>query len=263
MARKPRRMSASGYMHIIVRGVWKQILFEDNMDYRHFLDKLEQYSLETEVKICAYCLMENHVHLLAHGLLPSISLLMKKIGVSYSEYYNKRYDRVGHLFQDRYISEPVETERYLTTVFRYILQNPQKAGICSTADYPWSSYLSYRTPPGFMDLSVIKTLIGDWVQYEDFMNAVGKDECLEYDSERSDDWAITRLKECLNVPTGTVLRTYRKTERDAALVKLKECGLSVRQIERLTGINRNVIQRAGRSRKKSQEGTSPQILTVV
>jgi hypothetical protein len=63
--------------------------------------------------------------------------------VSYSQYFNRKYKRQGHLFQDRYLSEPIDDERYLLTVFRYILNNPQKVGI-SAADYEWSSYNKNR-----------------------------------------------------------------------------------------------------------------------
>ncbi|WP_026521007.1 transposase [Butyrivibrio sp. VCB2001] len=246
MPRRPRRMSESGYMHVIVRGVGKQILFEDSMDFKHFLKRLEQYSLETEVKICAYCLMENHVHLLVHGESNSLALLMKKIGVSYSGYYNKKYDRVGHLFQDRYLSEPVETENYLMTVFRYILKNPQKAGICHAAEYRWSSYGLYDNPPEFMDLTLIKALIGDCKQYSEFVNIGTEDQCLEFDTKRDDEWAEKELKACLKISSGTKLKAYSIEDRNASLVKLKRHGLTVRQIERLTGINRNIIQKAGK-----------------
>ncbi len=112
MPRRARSMSASNYMHVIVRGNGKQLLFEDTNDYRYYLRKLEFYCMDTEVLVCAYCLMDNHVHLLVKGELKSISLLMKKLGVSYSWYYNKKYDRVGHLFQDRFKSEPIEDEAY-------------------------------------------------------------------------------------------------------------------------------------------------------
>ena len=246
MPRRPRRMSESGYMHVIVRGVGKQILFEDNMDFEHFLKRLKQYSLETEVRICAYCLMENHVHLLVHCELTSLALLMKKIGVSYSGYYNKKYDRVGHLFQDRYLSEPVETERYLVAVFRYILQNPQKAGICKASDYNWNSYRFYEDPPKFMDLELIKALIGDCRQYYEFVSIDTDDQCMEFDTKHDDEWAEKELKACLKISSGTKLKAYSIEDRNASLVKLKRHGLTVRQIERLTGINRNIIQKAGK-----------------
>ena len=108
-------------MHIIVRGIGKQILFEDDSDRRTYLSFLKKYRGETEITIFAYCLMENHVHLLIQDRNGAAPLFMKKMGVSYAQYYNRKYDRIGHLFQDRYKSERIEDDAYLLTVFRYIL----------------------------------------------------------------------------------------------------------------------------------------------
>lgn len=247
MARRARSMSESGYMHIIVRGIGKQILFEDMQDFRHYLNRLERFCLETEVKTCAYCLMENHVHLLVHGESTSTILLMKKLGISYSEYYNKKYDRVGHLYQNRYKSEKIETERSLLAVFRYILQNPEKAAICKSSEYRWSSYNLYDNVPEFMDISLIKSLLGDDKHYKKFIASESDEQFMDYESIKHDDeWAKNVLKKCLGIASGTVLQNYSRIDRDAALSKLKERGLSTRQIERLTGINRNIIQRAGK-----------------
>lgn len=243
MPRGARNMSASGYMHIIVRGIGKQLLFESTSDYRYYLKKLELYCLDTDVRTCAYCLMDNHVHLLVRGELEQIVLLMKKLGVSYSWYYNIKYDRVGHLFQDRYKSEPVEDERYLLTVFRYVLKNPQKAGICKASMYPWSSYGRFENPPSFMDLSAMHSLLGDYGHYIKFIDQDDEDHCLEYDEGRHNDaWAKEELKRCLGLSTGTALQNYGKVERDLAIAKLKKRGFTVRQIVRLTGIGRGVVQ---------------------
>jgi REP element-mobilizing transposase RayT len=241
-------------MHIVVRGIGKQILFENAADYNHYQKKLEQYCLETEVKASAFCLMDNHVHLLVKGEMDSIALLMKKIGVSYSGYYNKKYNRTGHLFQDRYLSEPVEAETYLLTVFRYILQNPQKAGICSTDKYRWSSYGIYENVPDFMDVSLLKELIGNRIQYEKFLLKGNDDQCLEYENKHDDEWAKEEMKRCLGVSSGSELQTYSKNKRDEALQKLKDSGLTIRQIGRLTGFGRNIVQQAG---KTSQREPSP------
>ena len=185
--------------------------------------------------------------MLLHGELSSIVLLMKKLGVSYSGFYNRKYDRTGHLFQDRYRSEPVEDERYLLTVFRYILQNPRKASICAAADYPWSSYKLYEKPPVFMDLSAVWRLLGDRERFEEYIGIESHDRCLEYvDTKHDDEWAKQELKRCLGISEGSVLRSVGKKERNAALVKLKESGLTIRQIERLTGIGRNIVQKAGK-----------------
>ncbi|MBQ7679097.1 MAG: transposase [Butyrivibrio sp.] len=251
MPRRARKISASGYMHIIVRGIGKQLLFEDVHDYWYYLDKLEQFCLDTNVWVCAYCLMDNHVHLLVKGESESIILLMKKMGVSYSWYYNTKYDRVGHLFQDRYKSEPVENDASLLTVFRYILKNPQKAGVCSAARYPWNSYRYYDKPLSFMDLSVIRSLLGDYRHYQEYIDQDDDDQGLEYaESRHSDAWAKEEIMRCLGISSGTALQDYSKMDRDAALVKLKERGLSARQISRLTGIGRNIVQTAGKDRGK-------------
>ena len=245
MPRQARKMSASRYMHIIVRGIGKQLLFEDVYDYRHYLEKLEYYCMDTNVRVCAYCLMDNHVHLLVKGEPSSIVLLMKKIGVSYSWYYNKKYEKVGHLFQDRYKSEPIENEVYLLNVFRYILKNPQKAGICSAANYPWNSYRYYDKPLPFMDLAAIRALLGNFSQYQDFIEQESEEPVLEYNEIRHNDaWAKEEIKRSLGISSGTVLQSYSKNERDAALVKLKERGLSARQISRLTGLGRSIVQNA-------------------
>ena len=245
MPRQARKLSETGYMHLIVRGNGKQILFEEEQDYRYFLKKLECYCQETSVKMCAYCLMENHVHLLVLDREKQTPLLMKKIGVSYSLYYNKKYDRKGHLFQDRYLSEAVDNEAYLLVVFRYILNNPKKAGICSAMRYPWNSYAEYDRPASYFDLSLLKELLGDRDRYEAFINEGEDDRCMEYEgSVRDDEWAVEMIHKCLGIESGTLLQTYSRDERNEALRTLKSKGMTIRQIERLTGINRNVIQKA-------------------
>lgn len=245
MPRQARRMSSTGFMHIITRGIGRQLLFEEESDYRHYLSILERYSMESGARVYAYCLMDNHVHLLVKGEQDQIVLLMKKLGVNYSGYFNWKYERVGHLFQDRYRSEPVEDEQYLFTVFRYILRNPEKAGICKASEYKWSSYRLYEDIPAFMELDIIRDRLGSFEQYQSFIEACNEDECLEYETEKHDDgWAKSILQNELGIQSGMELQNYDKKSRNEALGRLKRCGLSVKQIERLTGINRNIVQRA-------------------
>ena len=232
-------------MHIISRGIGKQFLFEDSQDYRKYCKLLQRFCEETGVKICAFCLMNNHVHLLTHSENGAVSLFMQKLGISYADYFNKKHEHVGHVFQNRYRSEPIENERYLLTVFRYILQNPQKAGICKAGDYVWSSYRLYDNPPDFMDLSLIHDLIGDFSMYKKYIEAENNDKCLEcIDNIRTDKWAINEICKCLNVKSGLDIQSFDKDKKNKALKALKKRGLSIRQIERLTGITKSVIQRA-------------------
>lgn len=245
MPRAARKLSISGYMHVVIRGVGKQIIFEDTEDYRRFLSTIERFCRETEVKICAYCLMENHAHLLIRDEKQMISQFMQKVGVSYSMYFNRKYERTGHVLQNRFFSECVEEESYLLVVLRYILNNPQKAGICETSKYRWSSYSLYDHPEPFMDLSLIKKLLGDKANYEAFVNKPGDDDCTEYDMYVKDDaWAKYMIRKCLNVDSGTALQAFERKKRNEALRILKDNGLTHRQIERLTGISKSVVQRA-------------------
>ena len=138
MPRRARKLSESGYMHLIVRGIGRQIMFEEAADYQRLLSSLERFCGETEAKICAYP-DGNHVHLLVCAPKGYTPLMMKKLGVSYSQYFKRQYYRSGHLLQDRYKSEAIENNTYLLVVFRYNLNNPRKAGICEARNYPEST----------------------------------------------------------------------------------------------------------------------------
>lgn len=244
MPRHARQKSETGYLHLITRGVGRQALFESREDYRMYLSLLERCSRETDVAICAYCLMENHVHLLVRDERDHTALMMKKLGVSYARYFNRKYERTGHLFQDRYLSEPIRDEPYLLTVFRYILNNPRKAGICAAKNYEWSSYRLYGRTAALVDTSLLAALIGDAEAYAAFVAAANDDECLEYDRARLSDKRARRIvQEQLGHDSGTALQALGRKERDAQLRALLDRGLSIRQIERLTGISRGIVQK--------------------
>ena len=245
MPRMARKKSESGFMHLITRGVGKQVLFVNREDYLFFLAILKKFRNETNTTICAYCLMDNHVHLLVKDESDSVSLFMQKLNGSYAGYFNHKYERSGHLFQDRFQSEAVESDEYLVTVFRYILNNPRKAGICSAADYEWNSYNDYGLPSSYIDTSFFEDLIGKQEEYACFIAMENDDECMEYDGEkRNDEWAKSIIRKSLGIESGTMLQSWEWKDRNAALKLLKGKGLKIRQIERLTGINRGVIQKA-------------------
>lgn len=246
MGRKARKKSSTGMYHIITRGIGKQVLFEDSNDYSFYLHILNKYKIEHDSKLYCYCLMNNHVHLLIHDTNGTIDCLMKKIGVSYASYYNNKYNRIGTLFQERFKSETIESERYFKTVFRYILQNPENAGISTTEKYIWSSYKEYKNNiHEFTDINFALSVFGDSNQLLDFVKTNSNDDCLEINTRRiTDTEATCIIKENLQIQSGTIIQSYSKSERDAALYKLKALGLTIRQIERLTGINRGVIANA-------------------
>ena len=140
MPRTARKISKTGFYHIIIRGVNKTEIFVDDEDRKTFLHLLKYYSIGLNCKVYAYCLMDNHVHLLIEDKELKIGELMKNITCVYAGEFNKKYGRVGHLFQDRFKSQNVENQDYLLRLIRYIHRNPEKAGICKTENYRWSSY---------------------------------------------------------------------------------------------------------------------------
>ena len=243
-----RQARVSGeYLHVIVRGIGKQILFEDSADYNYYISLLRRFRDETKIVILAYCLMENHVHLLLKDSNQVTTLFMKKLGVSYASYYNRKYTRTGHLFQDRYKSENVTDDSYLLSVYRYILRNPEKAGIAPAKDYPWSSYHEYGRPDDTLitETNLLAALIGNDTDFSAFMAEADTTECLEFLPPVHDDaWALAIIKETMNESSGTALQKMPKAQRDKTLATLKNKGISIRQLERLTGINRGVIQKA-------------------
>ena len=127
MPRQARKKSKSNIYHSILRGINWQIIFEDSEDYTRFIETLDRYKAVSGHKVFAYCLMSNHIHILIKEEKEEPDLIMKRIACNYVYWYNSKYYRNGHLFQDRFRSEPVETDEYFLTVLRYIHQNPIKA----------------------------------------------------------------------------------------------------------------------------------------
>jgi putative transposase len=142
-------------LHIIQRGHYRQQCFHTNGDYLHFLGLLIKYGELMEVSLHAYVLMTNHVHMLASfssAALPGE--FMKAVMQGYTQYLNRRLARCGTLWEGRYRSCPVPTERYLMTCHRYIELNPVRAGMAEcVGDYPWSSY---RANAGLADDSNVR-----------------------------------------------------------------------------------------------------------
>jgi hypothetical protein len=190
--------------------------------------------------------MENHVHLLLRDSKDQLDLIMKKIAGSYAYYFNQKYDRSGHLFQDRYGSEAVEDDAYLMTVVRYIHMNPEKAGIAKAGEYRWSSYDAYQRPRVEVDNAWALELIGGPERFEQFMENAAEENCLDIRERVAirDEAARERICSHYKVASGTQLQQWDKKKRDAVLRELKDMGMSVRQMERLTGINRGVVLKA-------------------
>ena len=145
MARLPR-LTLPGYPHhIIQRGNNRQPIFAATADYQVLLDLLDENARKFEVAIHAYVLMTNHVHLLATPQTSDgLPQMMQAVGRRYVRYFNDRQKRSGTLWEGRYRSTLIQTDRYLLACMAYIDLNPVRAGLVAQArDYPWSSHGHY------------------------------------------------------------------------------------------------------------------------
>ena len=248
MPRTARTKSESGIYHVMLRGINQQVIFEDEEDNQKFLEVLNDCKAVSGYKLFAYCLMGNHIHLLIKVEQEDLEQIFKRIGGRFVYWYNGKYSRGGHLFQDRYKSEPVETDEYFLAVLRYIHQNPVKAALSKTVDeYSWSSYHEYINPKKdqLTDTDFTLEMIGK-DEFIKFNNQMNDDKCLELEDFKfrlTDEQAkkiIVKISKCKSASEFQELDIIK---RDRFIKAFKENDLSVRQISRLTGINFGIVRR--------------------
>lgn len=251
MPRRSGQKSSSGIYHIMLRGVNKQTIFEDEEDKTRFIETLKKYKDICKYEIYSYCLMDNHIHLLLKESEESISKAIKRISSSYVYWYNLKYERCGHLFQERFKSENVENKAYFLTVLRYIHQNPIKAGLAKNVfKSNWTSINEYISKVNLVDidfgLNLFSTDRRDAVKFFiKYMKESNNDQCLDHQVRvRMSDREVREQLHQLGITNSSTLQQMEKDNRDATLAILKEInGVTVRQLSRITGISKSVIQR--------------------
>jgi putative transposase len=158
--------------HVLNRGVNKQTLFHNEFDYAAFEGILSETLEKTPIRILAYCLMPNHWHFV---LWPEesgqLAAFMQRLTITHATRWQKHYDRVGlgHVYQGRFKSFPIETEEYLYRVLRYVERNPLRSGLVERAEeWPWGS-LWIRDNQAVDYLPLLSdwpiSFHGDWVAY--------------------------------------------------------------------------------------------------
>jgi REP element-mobilizing transposase RayT len=142
--RKPRIEFPGGFYHVIARGNQRQNVFWDDGDRVRYLKLLGKYLEACRFVLYAYCLMNNHVHLLIeqNDEYP-LSKYMQRLQSAYTNFFNRKHGKVGHLFQGRYKSILVDKDSYLVELVRYIHLNPHRAGLENADKYPWTSHRQY------------------------------------------------------------------------------------------------------------------------
>lgn len=143
MARSLRVHYPGAVYHVTVRGNNREVIFPDDNDKQYYLNLMVKYKEKFCFLIYAYVFMNNHIHLLIEVRESSLSDIMKGLQQCFTQYINRKYKRVGHVFQQRYHAKLCTKDTYLLSIVKYIHNNPRKAGLVKDLNYPWSSHKHY------------------------------------------------------------------------------------------------------------------------
>ena len=250
MAREKRKRSETGIYHVMLRGIEGRNIFKDDEDKGKFKEAIIKAKEKGEFFLFGYCLMNNHVHMLIKEN-EEIGISIKRITVSYVQWYNNKYGREGHLFQNRYRSEVVENERYLLVVLRYIHQNPLKAKIENKiGEYTWSSYKDYldyydkKEISEIVDTEMIYGYYKNKINFEKYTKEINKDECLEYIEKvkYTDDELQVVLKERYGI--DKISKMSIKERNQLIRIIKNDIDISNRQLARVLNIGRGIVEKA-------------------
>lgn len=259
MTREARKLSSTGVYHVMLRGNERKDIFLDNEDKTRFLNGIEAKNEDIAFSIYAYCIMDNHVHLLISVHEQELAAIIKGIAVRFASFYNWKHNRVGHVFQDRFKSEPIEDDQYLLTVVRYIHNNPVKAKMVENpADYRWSSYTQYFKPIGraWLDTEFVLNIIAAdritalW-EFERFSLEIDNTNIIDVDDNK-DIRTIEEGREYLldllieQYIGLTIERINEDPQKRTEIIRLLRTNtkLTQRVIASLLGIKKNVVERA-------------------
>ncbi len=143
MPRLARCALPDGIFHVTGRGVARAAIFRDGIDYADFERHLFRIRDEFAWTLHAYCLLPNHYHLIVETARRDLSTGMQRLNGRYAQRFNARYDRVGHVFQNRFSSYVIESEEHFARALAYVHANPIEAGLCERAEeWPWTSALA-------------------------------------------------------------------------------------------------------------------------
>ncbi|WHY01133.1 transposase [Neobacillus sp. DY30] len=251
MPRKARKKSCTGIYHIMLRGINKQTIFEQEEDKSRFLETIKKYKEICRFHLYGYCLMDNHIHLLVKETEESISQTIKRISSSYVYWYNLKYERAGHLFQERFKSEGIDTQTSFLRCLRYIHQNPLKAGLAQNVFHSqWTSLNEYINGRLMVDIDIALNLFSNnrktaIRRFSEFMNQLNNDQFLEHQERvRLTDEKVKDFLIHQGIKNISDLQQMEREDRNAVLTRvIQQRGVSIRQLSRITGISKGVIER--------------------
>lgn len=265
MARPLRVEFAGATYHVTSRGNERQAIFRTDDDRLEFLRRLERVRRRFGLVVHAYCLMSNHYHLLVETPRAGLSRAMQVLNSSYSQAFNARHGRCGHVLQGRYHAVVLERDGHLLEVARYVVLNPVRAGLCLTPEqWPWSSYratVGLSPRPRFLSVNgLLAQLHTDRARaqerYREFVaerceapwrglkreRYLGSDEFVRRHAPGAvDDEEIPRIEVCeARVPLAAIFADHGAS---ATLVAYRDHGYRLSEIARHLGMHYSSVSR--------------------
>ena len=255
MARRAR-LDLAGFHHVVNRGVAKGKIYKGADDKDKFLEILCKACRVYKVNVHNYCLMDNHYHLFVETTSQNLSLFMRQINGNYAIYFNKKYKRVGHLWQGRYRSWYVVNEAYFYTIFRYIEHNPIKARMAkNVGEYPYTLLATLLNPKLELIPCAKHSKLRKELHYE------GVQELLERKlSKKELDELKAEEKKKIEQTEYGYRQNKRKTlkehfkncqdiqERNSAILKALDDGYTQGEVARYLGLSSAMVSKIFRSR---------------
>lgn len=187
MSRIARNKYNASFFHVMVQGLNKEYIFKKEIYIKIYENLLKRKSERYEVNIIAYCIMNNHAHILINvSKIEKMSEFMHNVNTEYAKFYNIKEKRVGYVYRDRFKSEPIENVRYFAKCINYIHMNPVKAKMVKLCEnYKYSSYNNYINNNGFVNLEIVKNILGD--NYIEILEKYNKNVNIFLENEKCND----------------------------------------------------------------------------
>lgn len=250
MPRHARQLSETGVYHVMFRGVNRDVILLDHEDHARFLYALALVKADSLCAVLAYCLMPNHVHLLLRTDAEPLALTMKRLGVRYASWFNRKYERSGHVFQDRFRSQPVEDDTYFITVVRYVWNNPVRAGLAhEPSAYRWNSCAPGQ-PVGLVDESRLDDLLPSLARTDLTAVMPPSSQPTQLRGRRpghSQAEVARLLRQSCGAVSSEQFATLDSTTQRRAIVELRTQSVAYAAIAAATGLSRAQVQRINAS----------------
>ena len=246
MPRRPR-IDLAGYHHVINRGVEKREIFIDHKDYDTFLVLLCKSCMKQDATIHSFCLMNNHYHLLIQTQKENLSKLMRAINAEYASYFNRKYKRVGHLWQGRFKSWFITDEAYLYTLIKYIEFNPLKAKMVNSLyDYKYGSFQMFcgsTTPIPCLKESLILNMFKTQNEREEFFESWYDEDILK-EIRKSSNLVVSSVVEdklSKDLLQAVFSEGLSREERNIKVLETLQKGYSQQDIAAVLGISQPAV----------------------